>query len=421
MKRGLVWFRNDLRLRHNATLQRAMQECDEIVPLYIFDKNHYQMMDLGFSKIGATRAQFICESVANLQHNIKSRSGALVTQIGYTEEVIRQLHSFYAFDAIYTSAEVTYEEQQLEDKVESLGITLHRVWNSTLYHIDDVPMPIAEIPEVYTAFRKKVEKQAHPKEEIPAPDFIPVPQNIEEKAPPTLSDLGLSLPEKDSRAVLPFKGGEDEAWRRLQHYFWEGDHLQQYKKTRNGLLGADYSSKFSAWLAQGCIAPVSIYRQVKKYEQERVKNSSTYWLLFELIWRDFFRYTALKEGSNFFKIPRHYVPRVQPDFEKWRIGATGQDFVDANMQELLHTGYMSNRGRQNVASYLVKDMGQPWYAGAQWFESQLIDYDVCSNYGNWAYVAGVGNDPRENRYFNVPGQAERYDPQEEYRNYWLSE
>ena len=419
MKRGLVWFRNDLRLRHNATLQQALRECDEIVPLYVFDSRHYENTTLGFPKIGAHRAQFIHESVANLRQNIKDRSGALVVQLGHTEEVVRQLHSFYQFDAIYTTAEVTREEKQMERAVENLGLDLQRVWNSTLYHFDDLPMPVEEVPQVYTAFRKKVEKQATIRSEIPTPDIIPVPQNIEEKPLPTLEDLGLSAPEKDGRAVLHFKGGEDEAWLRLEHYFWEGDHLQQYKKTRNGLLGADFSSKFSAWLAQGCIAPVSIYRQVKEYEQQRVKNSSTYWLIFELIWRDFFRFIALKEGNAFFKVPQDFEPKVHPDFEKWRVGATGQDFVDANMQELMHSGYMSNRGRQNVASYLVKDMGQSWYAGALWFESQLIDYDVCSNYGNWAYVAGVGNDPRENRYFNVAGQAERYDGNGEYRGYWL--
>jgi deoxyribodipyrimidine photo-lyase len=107
-------------------------------------------------------------------------------------------------------------------------------------------------------------------------------------------------------------------------------------------------------------------------------------------------------------------------FRKWAYGETGDDFVDANMKELLYTGFMSNRGRQNVASYFVHRLKQDWRLGAAWFESLLIDYDVSSNYGNWMYAAGVGNDPRD-RVFNTQKQADRYDPESAYRDLWLKE
>ena len=103
----------------------------------------------------------------------------------------------------------------------------------------------------------------------------------------------------------------------------------------------------------------------------------------------------------------------------WINGETGVDFIDANMLELKLTGFMSNRGRQNVASYLVNDLKLDWRYGAAYFEQQLIDYDPCSNWGNWAYVAGVGNDPRGNRYFNIEKQATDYDLDKSYRNLWL--
>jgi deoxyribodipyrimidine photo-lyase len=106
-------------------------------------------------------------------------------------------------------------------------------------------------------------------------------------------------------------------------------------------------------------------------------------------------------------------------FEKWKNGNTGIDFVDANMIELKLTGFMSNRGRQNVASYLCHNLKLDWRYGAAYFEEQLIDYDVCSNWGNWMYVAGVGNDPRENRVFNMEKQAAMYDHDQSYRNLWL--
>jgi deoxyribodipyrimidine photo-lyase len=218
---------------------------------------------------------------------------------------------------------------------------------------------------------------------------------------------------------MEVKGGEEPALGRLRSYFWEKDLLIVYKETRNGLLGMDYSSKFSPWLALGCISPRTIYEEVKKYERERKKNESTYWMIFELVWRDYFRFIAKKHGDKIFHVAgiRNQADSWRRDmaqFERWTEGLTGVPFVDANMRELKQTGFMSNRGRQIVASYLVNDLGIDWTWGASYFESQLIDYDPCSNWGNWMYVGGVGNDPRENRYFNILRQAKNYDRNGEY-------
>jgi len=229
----------------------------------------------------------------------------------------------------------------------------------------------------------------------------------------------------DERAVLDFKGGETAALERLNHYLWETDCIKSYKETRNGLIGANYSSKFSPWLAQGCISPKKIYHEVKKYERERKKNKSTYWMIFELLWRDFFRLMAKKHGNKIFQkggtkgeADERWIENRKL-FEAWANGRTGVPFIDANMTELNKTGFMSNRGRQNVASFLVKDLHINWQIGAEYFESLLIDYDPASNYGNWNYVAGVGSDPRENRYFNILSQATRYDPNGDFVKLWL--
>ena len=164
---------------------------------------------------------------------------------------------------------------------------------------------------------------------------------------------------------------------------------------------------------------------MKKFEQDVVANDSTYWLIFELLWRDYFRLMIQKYGHQFFlkngirsegsKMNSHNYKL----FEEWKSGITKNDFIDANMLELKHTGFMSNRGRQNVASYLINDLKLDWRYGAAYFEEQLIDYDVCSNWGNWAYVAGVGNDPRSNRVFNIEKQANDYDRDRKFRNLWL--
>ncbi len=418
--RALVWLRNDLRLRDNLLLKKAVAEADEVILFYCFEAKHYQKSPWGFPKTGSFRAQFILESLADLKVNLASAAPSLQIRWGNTLEELKKLQADYPFEEIYCSEECTPEEKEEEYLLEKAGFRLKRIWQHSLYHPEALSFPIDKLPKVFTAFRKKAEKYAEidaPNEAVKVPHW---PKGLEESPLPSMDQLGLKAVSFDDRSVLNFKGGESAAWQRLEDYFWNKGRLKEYKKTRNGLVGADYSSKFSAWLAQGCISPRSIYQEIKKYEAERTKNSSTYWLFFELMWRDFFRLTALKEGNWFFKIPRSHQPKGNKKFEQWRLGQTGEAFVDANMLELLKTGFMSNRGRQNVASYLVKDLGVDWYLGAAWFESQLIDYDVCSNYGNWTYVAGVGNDPRENRYFNVAKQADRYDPEMEYRNLWLS-
>ena len=192
------------------------------------------------------------------------------------------------------------------------------------------------------------------------------------------------------------------------------------------MVGEDYSSKFSAWLALGCISPRFIGQELKKYELQFGANESTYWLIFELMWRDYFRFMMKKYNSKFFQqagiqekgiqVNKHNIIELQ----NWIDGTTGVDFVDANMIELKATGFMSNRGRQIVASYLCNDLKLDWRFGAAYFEQQLIDYDVCSNWGNWAYLAGVGNDPRGNRYFNIEKQANDYDKNKIFRNLWLN-
>ncbi|NVJ46896.1 MAG: hypothetical protein HWE07_07200 [Cytophagia bacterium] len=141
--------------------------------------------------------------------------------------------------------------------------------------------------------------------------------------------------------------------------------MANYKQTRNGLIGGDYSSKFSPWLAHGCLSPRQIYWQIKKFEKYVRKNSSTYWLVFELLWRDYFHFVANKYGSKIYQ--RRGIlgeDKIEWGSEKlfhlWRDGKTGEPFVDANMREMNATGFLSNRGRQNVASYLMHQMKIDW-------------------------------------------------------------
>ena len=429
-QRILIWYRNDLRVHDLLALDEAVQQEAEIIPVYCFDDRLFGETSFGFPKTGSYRAQFLIESVADLRNSLQKLGSNLVVRRGLPEEVIPAIAEELKVDSVSYSKEVTSEEKRVEKKLRKAlsakKIKVATYWEATLYLPEDLPFGIKETPELYTNFRKQVEKKSEINEAIPAPKQLPPLPEIEVGDIPTITELGLEPAEIDDRAVLQFKGGESEAIKRLDNYFWQDDCLRNYKETRNGMLGANYSSKFSPWLALGCVSPRYINDRVIEYEAKRVKNNSTYWLIFELIWRDFFRFIVAKHGNEVFKIEGLQgvsIPWKQDwqRFDLWREGNTGYPLVDANMRELAATGFMSNRGRQNVASFLTKNLGIDWRMGAEWFESVLIDYDVCSNWGNWNYTAGVGNDARGFRYFNIPKQTKDYDPKGKYIKHWLPE
>jgi deoxyribodipyrimidine photo-lyase len=430
MKRSILWFKTDLRLNDNETLIRAIEKSDVIVPVYCFDDYHFSETEFGFKKTGSFRAKFLLESLGNLDKNLRKNGSGLIILKGKPEVEIPKVAREFACSKVYCKKEVGSEEKAKEKLVEEnlwkQKCELETFSTSTLYYATDLPFSIKDIPDVFTTFRKKTEKETNIRNIVESPDSIPSP-HIPELVLPSLKDLGLSEPKYDKRSVLNFIGGEDEAINRLNYYFKESKLILNYKQTRNELVGGDYSSKFSAWLANGCLSPRKIYHELKLFEAQYQSNESTYWMIFELLWRDYFRFMMKKHQNKFFLrqgIKLQANQEIEVDNKKlnqWINGETGVDFIDANMLELKHTGFMSNRGRQNVASYFCHDLNLDWRIGASYFEQQLIDYDVCSNWGNWAYIAGVGNDPREKRVFSIDKQSKEYDSKNIYRNLWLTQ
>lgn len=429
-KRSIVWFKSDLRISDNETLVKAIKENDEIIPIYIFDEEDYQLTSFGTKKIGPFRFQFLREALTDLHEQLKSKGGGLVVLKGKTTEIISELIKKYDVSKIYCKQEVAYEEKARLAAVESVAwkqlCSVETFSTSTLFHASDLPFPLKSIPEVFTDFRKKVEKESTVRTCFDVPNEIKTPL-LPKFELPDFSDFGITTFESEPRTAFPFKGGETHALKRLNNYLFETNQIQNYKETRNQLIGENYSSKFSPWLAIGSISPKTIYHTVKNYEREVCANESTYWLIFELLWRDYFRFMMKKHNQEYFHqfgIKGENIPMHEHNaeaFEKWKNGETGNDFIDANMIELKRTGFMSNRGRQNVASYLHHDLQSDWRYGAAYFEEQLIDYDVCSNWGNWAYLAGVGNDPRGNRKFEIEKQAKQYDASMAFRQLWLKD
>lgn len=434
MKRGIVWFKSDLRLHDNETLHYAITHFDQVIPVFCLDDRMFEVNEIGFKKHGAKRVQFLLETLVDLDQELRKLKSGLLVLRGLPEVELPKLAALYGVKTVVAKKEVAFEEKAIESTVEKeLWVhqcKLETFSTSTLYHAEDLPFGISAIPDVFTVFRKRIEKETPIRSVFPFPTHIESPI-IEALTLPTLAELGYEDSAIDDRAVLHFKGGETEALKRLDYYFFQSKFVSNYKETRNGLIGESYSSKFSPWLALGCLSPREIYEQLKCYEKDHGANDSTYWLVFELLWRDYFRFMMKKHREKFFllfglKSGQERIGTMELDkesklkFESWMNGETGEDFVDANMIELKRTGFMSNRGRQNAASYLIHDLKVDWRFGAAYFEEQLIDYDVCSNWGNWAYIAGVGNDPRPDRYFNIEKQASTYDKKKTYRKLWLN-
>ena len=428
MKTSIVWFKTDLRLSDNETLLKAISQSEQVLPLYCFDDSHFETTSYGFKKTGSFRTQFLLEALQDLDTNLRALGSGLVIVKGKPEVEIPKIAKQFGVQKVFAKREVAFEEKQTEKKVQDelfkLRCELETFSTSTLYRAEDLPFSIKDIPDVFTVFRRKTEQDAVIRKPLEKPVKINSPA-ISILELPTLKDFDLKKIKIDARAAISFKGGETEALKRLNHYFYETKGLSTYKETRNGMVGADYSSKFSAWLALGCLSPRYIYEEVKKYEKQFGANESTYWLIFELLWRDFFRFMFKKYQTKFFLYSGIKSDKVnskslnQKLLSQWINGKTASDFINANMLELKLTGFMSNRGRQNVASYFCNELNMDWRLGASYFEEQLIDYDVCSNWGNWAYLAGVGNDPRAHRYFNIEKQAKEYDKNGMFRNLWL--
>ena len=421
---SLIWYRNDLRVDNHSGLFNAIRNSDKILGFYCFNPKMFELNELNFHKTDNYRAKFLIESVENLKTELKKNNISLIIKIGDPVEELTNIISNKNINNIYFQNEWT-EEEVLEEKSlknKCVGVKFHSFYGQFLYDPED--LEIQNISNVFTNFRKHCEKKIEVRNLTDSISKLN-PYNLirEDYNVPTLADLGLNDFDVDSRSAFKFKGGADSAKERVDYYLWKSNKISYYKKTRNGLIGLDYSSKFSAWLSNGSISPIEIFWQIKDYEKNILKNQSTYWLIFELIWRDYFKYISMKYGNKIFKIggileKDYHWSTDKEIFNKWINGLTDEPFVNANMVELSSTGWMSNRGRQNVASYLSKELKIDWRWGARYFESMLIDYDVHSNYGNWMYVSGVGNDPRD-RKFNIKFQAERYDPSNKYQNIWL--
>lgn len=411
--KGLHWFRNDLRLTDNPGLVKLAAECDELLLLYVVDTDWFQRTAFETQRMGLSRQHFIKSSLADLQQSLNTLGQRLLVIEGKPEHVLTEIIETYQPDMISaTELPATFESRQLaflQGKFPDIHWSVNEAF--TLFTQSQLPFHPQELPESFTPFRKQVEA-VKVKASLAKPAELPAP-------PPDLmfADGLQSLADWSSADnELIFLGGESAALQQLHYYLHESKLVKRYKKTRNELDGWDFSSKLSTWLAQGCLSARKVMDELYDFEEKYGANESTYWLYFELLWREYFQWLHVKYQHRLYQERgiRNIDPCLKVDntaFAAWKNGKTESAFVNAFMHQLQQTGWMSNRGRQIVASYLINQLGVDWRWGAAWFEEQLIDYDPASNYGNWQYLAGVGTDPRGRRAFNIDKQQRQYDPE----------
>ncbi|MBU3629390.1 DASH family cryptochrome [Polynucleobacter sp. AP-Reno-20A-A9] len=416
MKTVIYWFRNDLRLEDNPAFSQACKDAEHLLPIYIHQPNLEKDTPWGFLRVSEQRRIFLEQSLQELRAQLSNLGSELFELTGDQLNVFERLRVQIDVEAIYFEHIEAPEELEQVALLRNAGFRVYSIWQSSMLDPQSLPFALQEMPDIFTQFRQQVEKQklrfARPLE---APKSIPPLPSIE------MSSVEQNALNHQSQECL-FQGGERAAHTHIRRYF-ERRLPDTYKQTRNQLMGMDYSSKFSPWLALGCCSARTIAKQLSEYEVRYGANDGSYWLWFELLWRDYFRFLHFKFGKKLYysrglsKNPSN--PFDSKQFIQWSSGKTGEPLIDAGMRELQRTGYLSNRLRQVVASYWIYDMKGDWQAGAAWFESQLIDYDVYSNQGNWLYIAGKGTDPRGGRPFNVFKQTQDHDPEGIYRRIWL--
>ncbi|OAG43469.1 hypothetical protein AYO21_02406 [Fonsecaea monophora] len=507
--RVLIYLlRRDLRLPDNPVFheihqlsQQVQKAFTHVLPVYVFAAQQVEVSgfvtepgskspfpearsEVGkFWRCGPHRAKFLAESIWDLKSQLEGVGSGLCIRVGILGQVVEDiLDQFRQADEASVSAVWMTEEEGVEEKreerdvrqaAEKFGIGF-RLWLDEKYFIDDRDLPFdkpSDLPDVFTSYRKSVEPlREAPRKTLPSPPSLPpLPTSVPLQTPPfsipdTFEKLESALmkplmanpplskppcfPSSGVASAHPFHGGNTEGEKRVEFLVKSGL-MSRYKDTRNGLLGTDFSTKLSAWLALGCITARQIHSQLLEFEEGRDdryraaegygkgENSGTAAVRFELLWRDYMRLSTRKFGYRLFRLEgfrnehssawktpgsKGSGPEVAEMLDRFLRGTTGTTFIDASQRELFHTGYTSNRARQNVASFLAKHLGVNWKLGAEWYECMLTDYDVSSNWGNWQYVAGVGNDPRgEARVFNPIKQGCDYDPRGEYCKAWVEE
>ncbi len=420
----LIYFTNDLRVSDNPLLNKAVEINQPLLCVYCLDRRSFEPSGYdALRPMGKARWQFLYESLTDLREQLNQYDQQLHIIFEEPENCLPKIIEKFDVSTLLVSRQFGWMENKIIDIVVEKsnrdmapkGKSLHHLSldSYSIFKNSELPHQ-GPFPSSFSKFKKQVQNSL----KIPEHSRISfLPQQ------PTHSDTRIQshLPECTTSRAL-FKGGEQHGQAHVNAYF-DTRSPSSYKDTRNALDGWFQSCKFSPWLASGTVSVHYILRALKDYEQSHGRNDSTEWIYFELLWREYFQWYANHYQERLFAFSgiSHQKPLTSfypQRFRLWCEGQTPWPIVNACMNELNTTGYLSNRGRQIVASCLVNELQLDWRYGAAYFQQQLVDYDVAVNWGNWQYIAGVGADPRGGRHFNLEKQTALYDPDATYIQKW---
>jgi deoxyribodipyrimidine photo-lyase len=414
MSAGIVWFGRDLRVRDHPALRAALDRHDRVVPVFCFDDRL-----LHGRHSSGPRTQFMLECLAALDDQLRARGSGLVVRHGPPERELAALARKVGASAVHASSDVGPFARRRATRVEAAlrggGAALHA--HPGLSAVDDVTAIATRAGRPYTVFspfhRTWLDADRRPVLRAPA-SLPPLPSRLPTGRLPTLAGLRLEQKVRD-----PMPGGE-AAGRETLARFLAGP-VGSYAADHDA-LGADRTSRLSPYLHFGCVSARQVEERLRGGEGPEAFRR-------QLCWRDFFHHVLRhfpRNARSEFQ-PRYRGSlrwsRAERPFEAWKRGRTGYPLVDAGMRQLLAEGWMHNRARLVVASFLTKDLGIDWRRGERWFMRMLIDGDMANNNGNWQWVASVGVDPQPpfRRIYNPARHQERYDPRSAYVRHHVPE
>jgi len=417
MSIALWWIRRDLRLSDNQALAAALAAAEQVVPVFVLDPAL-----LASPYVGDKRLAFLFDGLRNLDADLRQRGSRLIVRQGDPAADLAGLMAETSAQAIFAEGDVTPYARRRDERIKAelplrltRGLTVQRP--SAVVKDDGTPYT------VYTPFSKRWLALPLPVEA----DLLDAPQRI--TTPASLASLPIpaspALP-----ASVPFPAGEAEAQRRLRAFI-QGDDaaITRYREDRNR-PDLEGTSRLSPYLRYGMIsAQQAVVASRTARQAARTSDAchgADHWLS-ELIWREFYvailyHFPHVRSGSFQRDYDRIPWANDEADFAAWCEGRTGYPIVDAAMRQLVQSGWMHNRSRMIVASFLVKDLLIDWRWGERFFMQHLLDGDPANNNGGWQWTAGVGTDAAPYfRVFNPVLQGQKFDPEGDYVRRWLPE
>ena len=421
----VVWFRRDLRLHDHPALTDATRSSNPVVPLYVLDPA------LLHGRFGSpNRIWFLLGTLRALARDLEARGSRLVVRIGDPVAVVPDVVREAAARAVLVSRDYApygrRRDRAVAEALEPMGVELRARRGLLVHEPEDLPGANGGGPRVFTPFLRRWEALER-RSVLPTPDAIVSPAGWPrgEDGIPDAAALDVAAPTAQLD-LLP-EPGERAARGRLQGWLAAGPHHGPtvYDRTRNSLADPEATSRLSYDLRLGLLSPVEVVTRVLEVDGGG-EGSRRY--VSELAWRDFYNHVLWHEPRTARQpfLPQ-FADRVPPGtsgqaVEAWRTGQTGYPIVDAAMRHLAAAGWMPNRARMIVASFLTKDLLTDYRVGEAHFSYHLLDGDPASNLGGWQWAASVGTDAQPFfRVFNPVTQGERFDPEGEYVRRWVPE